>query len=99
LTPNHEPKAATPRPLAQRVERRVTRLLRSVLDLPEGMDIKRTARIRQDLDLDELDVIELIMDLEGEFRCVIPKDEMDRVESVGGLIEYLTDRIERETAW
>ena len=42
-----------------------------------------------DLGLDSLDIVELIMLFEEEFNIEIPDEDMEKIKTVGDLIEYI----------
>lgn len=50
---------------------------------------------KADLDFDVLDHIELIMGIEGKFGVEF-RDEITDQETVGGLINYVTENLEKE---
>jgi acyl carrier protein len=84
-------------PPGDAVAARIERVIRSEFELPASLPVRTT----DPLDMwvhDELDRTELVLDLEEAFGCVIPDDEIDRIETVGGLIVYLEDRVKRGTA-
>lgn len=43
----------------------------------------------EDLDADSLDVVELIMDLEGEYGVEIPDDDLPNLKTVGDIVNYI----------
>lgn len=47
------------------------------------------ARLREDLGFDSLDQIEILMDVEKEFRIRIPDAEVEKVRTVGDIIELV----------
>lgn len=42
-----------------------------------------------DLGADSLDIVELIMALEGEFDLEIPDEDAEKIASVGDVVEYI----------
>jgi acyl carrier protein len=45
----------------------------------------------EDLNADSLDIVELIMALEEEFDLEIPDEDMENIQSVGQVVEYIKD--------
>ena len=45
-----------------------------------------------DLDADSLDVVEVIMALEDEFGTEIPSEDLEKLNTVGDVMNYLTDK-------
>ena len=52
-------------------------------------EIPETARLREDLGLDELDVVEFIMTIEEEFEIVLSEEEAVECETVGDFRELV----------
>lgn len=46
-----------------------------------------------DLDLDSLDLAELVMAAEEEFDVQVKDDDFDRLETIGDVVDLLTDLI------
>ncbi len=44
-----------------------------------------------DLGADSLDIVELIMGLEGEFDMEIPDDEAEKISTVGDAVNYIKE--------
>ncbi len=44
-----------------------------------------------DLHIDSLDTVELLAEIEEEFPLTIPNDKVTALETVGELIDYITD--------
>ena len=47
----------------------------------------------EDLGADSLDIVELIMGLEDEFRIEIPDEDAEKLTSVGDALKYTLDKI------
>eukprot|EP01121_Diplochlamys_sp_Union-15-3_P011269 TRINITY_DN3247_c0_g1_i1.p1 TRINITY_DN3247_c0_g1~~TRINITY_DN3247_c0_g1_i1.p1 ORF type:complete len:122 (-),score=16.62 TRINITY_DN3247_c0_g1_i1:78-443(-) len=68
---------------------RIFKVLRSynrVKDTP----IKEDTHFRNDLHLDSLDATELVLALEEEFAILIPDKDADKINTVNGVIEYIS---------
>ena len=74
-----------------RVPAAVRRIIVEQLEVEEHQ-VKWEARFVDDLGADSLDVVELIMALEEEFKIEIPDEEAERLRLVGDLVEYLRKR-------
>lgn len=48
--------------------------------------------IKDDLDADSLDVLELVLDLESEFCITIPDEEVEKISTVGHLVNLVEER-------
>jgi acyl carrier protein len=51
------------------------------------------ARVREDLEADSLDLVELIMALEEEFGAEISDEDAQKITTVGGIIAYVEERM------
>lgn len=52
-------------------------------------EVTEESNFRDDLGVDSLDLFELLMNLEEEYGFEIPAEEMEGLQTVGDLIEYL----------
>lgn len=55
----------------------------------EADDISMESSFLDDLGADSLDIVELIMALEGEFDIEIPDEDAEKVKTVGDVVEYI----------
>ena len=47
---------------------------------------------KEDLGADSLDLFELVMSLEEEFGVEIPSEDLEKIATVGEIIDYLKDK-------
>ena len=52
-------------------------------------DVVEGASFRDDLGVDSLDLFELLLNLEEEYGFEIPAEDMESLQTVGDVIEYL----------
>lgn len=50
-------------------------------------------RLKEDLELDSLDAIELVFRFEGEFDLSIPDEDVEKLGTVRDIIDYLETRL------
>ena len=55
----------------------------------DGADITESSSYKDDLGADSLDLFELVMALEEEFGTEIPSEDLEKIATVGDVIEYL----------
>jgi acyl carrier protein len=55
--------------------------------------ITNTASFYYDLEVDSLDLCELMVDVEKEFNITIPDEQIDRLKTVGSLVNYVTKHV------
>ncbi|MBR6598873.1 MAG: acyl carrier protein [Oscillospiraceae bacterium] len=51
--------------------------------------IKMESSITEDLHADSLDVVDLIMAIEGEFDLEIPDNDVENIKTVGDIVNYI----------
>jgi len=47
-----------------------------------------------DLNADSLDLVEMIMSLEEEFKIEIPDDDVEKIHTVGDAVDYIQEHTE-----
>lgn len=60
------------------------------LDISE---IKPTSLLREDLNLDSLDLVELVMAMEEEFDFQFEDDELEHISTVQEAVDYIESKI------
>ena len=55
----------------------------------DAEDIKLESNFKEDLEADSLDLFELVMSLEEEYGVEIPSEDLEKIETVYDIIEYL----------
>ena len=59
------------------------------LDLEDADSLTMETSLKDDLDADSLDAVEVIMALEEEFDIEIPDDEAENFKTIGDIVEYI----------
>ena len=70
---------------------KVKELIEEKLNL-EGVEITPDSKFKEDLEVDSLDLFELVMALEDEFGIEIPTDDLEKIATVGDIIEYIESK-------
>ena len=55
----------------------------------DGMGITEATSFKDDLEADSLDLFEMVMALEDEFGVEIPSEDLEKLETVKDVMEYL----------
>ena len=58
----------------------------------EGVEITETTSFKDDLNADSLDLFELVMALEDEFGTEIPSEDLEKLTTVGDVLNYLNEK-------
>ncbi len=58
----------------------------------EAEDIKMETSFKEDLGADSLDLFELVMALEDEYSVEIPSEDLEKLLTVGDVVNYLKDK-------
>lgn len=56
-------------------------------------DVKWDARLREDLEADSLDLVELAIIMEGEYGVTIPDDQLGEIKTVGDAVEFIEAKL------
>lgn len=56
--------------------------------------ITNDASFQHDLGADSLDIVELVMGFEQEFKISIPDDDAEKITTVGDAISYLKEKVQ-----
>ncbi|MGN0425673.1 MAG: acyl carrier protein [Acetatifactor sp.] len=70
---------------------KVKELIEEKLNL-EGVEITLDSKFKEDLEVDSLDLFELVMALEDEFGVEIPTEDLEKIATVGDIIEYIESK-------
>jgi acyl carrier protein len=55
--------------------------------------VNDTTRLREDLNVDSLDAVELIMELEDTYKIKISDDDAQKLKTVGDIVTYLSTKV------
>ncbi len=58
----------------------------------DGVEITENTSFKDDLNADSLDLFELVMALEEEFDIEIPSEDLEKLVTVGDVLNYLSDK-------
>ncbi|MET0628438.1 MAG: acyl carrier protein [Acidimicrobiia bacterium] len=56
--------------------------------------VTETARFKEDLDADSLDLVELVMGLEERFDISVPEEDLENVGTVGQAVDLVLAKVE-----
>lgn len=58
----------------------------------DASEVVETARFKEDLEADSLDLFEVVMALEDEFGVSISNEDVEDIKTVGDAVNYITER-------
>src|ERR1700710_1336994 len=59
----------------------------------EPARVTETARFKEDLDADSLDLVELVMGLEERFDIEVPEDDLEGVTTIGQAVDLVLTKV------
>lgn len=71
------------------IETKVIKVITDQLGEPKDGPIKRESNLSSDLGADSLDTVEIVMNLEDAFDIHIPDDKVEKVKTVGDVIDFV----------
>lgn len=71
---------------------KIKEILAGQLDV-DAEEISLDTKIAEDLGADSLDVVELLMAIEDEFDVEIPDEEIEKLKTVGDVVEYIQNNM------
>ena len=74
------------------IEERVKKIIVEQLGVKEE-DVKPEASFVEDLGADSLDTVELVMALEEEFKCEIPDEDAEKIQTVQDAVNYIDGKL------
>lgn len=70
---------------------RVVEIIKEQLNM-DNAEIKMETSFKEDLNVDSLDLFELVMALEEEYNTEIPSEDLEKLTTVGAVVEYLKNK-------
>jgi acyl carrier protein len=77
--------------MSEQVEQRVRSVIADALNLDFAPS--RDTRFNEDLEADSMDVVSIIIATEEEFGIEFHEDDVDRLRTVGDMIDYIETRV------
>ncbi|GJL50790.1 acyl carrier protein [Nitrospira sp. M1] len=74
------------------VQDRIKKIIAEQLGVEED-EVVHDAKFVDDLGADSLDTVELVMALEEEFDVEIPDEDAEKIQTVGGAIDFIKEKV------
>lgn len=77
--------------MAENIEQKVKEIIVEQLSVNEEQ-VTLEAKFIDDLGADSLDTVELVMAFEEEFGIEVPDEEAEKLQTVGDVVKYVSER-------
>ena len=57
-------------------------------------DVKSDVRLRDQLDMDSMDFLDIVMELRKRYKIEVPKEDYSNLATLDGCVSYLTPKFE-----
>ena len=82
----------------QKVKNIILDIIRVVAPDADLSDVKSNVRLRDQLDLDSMDFLDIVMELRKRYKIEVPKEEYVQLESLDSCAAYLTPKLQAVVA-
>lgn len=76
---------------AKAIEEKVIGIVSEQLQVPKE-EVAADKSFIDDLKADSLDVVELVMEFEDEFKITIPDEDYEKIKTVGDAVKYIQEK-------
>lgn len=77
------------------VEKIVVDIIRTIAPDADLSDLKPSVRLRDQLDLDSMDFLDIVMELRKKYGIEVPKEDYSKLATLDSCVEYLRPRFGR----
>jgi acyl carrier protein len=88
--------------LKETVERQVRKIVLDIIAMvaPDAdlSNVKADVALRDQLDMDSMDFLDIVMELRKRYKVEVPKEEYSRLATLKGCIEYLAPKLQAVAA-
>ncbi len=78
----------------QRVKNIILDIIATVAPDAELSGIRGDVRLRDQLDMDSMDFLDIVMELRKRFKIEVPKEEYSQLATLDGCVSYLSPKLE-----
>ena len=79
--------------IQQRIKKIVLDIIEVVAPDADLSDIKGDVRLRDQLDLDSMDFLDIVMELRKRYKVEVPKEDYPRLATLDSCAEYLAPKL------
>jgi acyl carrier protein len=77
------------------VEEKVIGIVSEQLQVPQD-EVTAGKSFIDDLKADSLDIVELVMEFEDEFKITIPDEDYEKIKTVGDAVRYIQEKTQEK---
>ncbi len=70
----------------------VLRIIADIAPDEDLSDVKKEVPLREQLELDSMDFLDIVMEIRKKYGIEVPEDEYSQLESLESIAEYLTPK-------
>ncbi|RME37787.1 MAG: acyl carrier protein [Planctomycetota bacterium] len=82
----------------EQVERIILDIVATVAPDADLSNLKPDVRLRDQLDLDSMDFLDIVMELRKRYKVEVPKEDYPQLATLDGCVAYLMPRLQAVTA-
>jgi len=80
--------------MEQQVKNIILKIISVVAPDADLSGLKGDVGLRDQLDLDSMDFLDIVMELRKRYKVEVPKEEYARLETLDGCVTYLTPKLQ-----
>lgn len=84
--------------MEQQVKNIILKIISVVAPDADLSGLKGDVGLRDQLDLDSMDFLDIVMELRKRYKVEVPKEEYARLETLDGCVTYLTPKLQAVAA-
>lgn len=81
----------------EEIKSAVIRILTTIAPEARGLALIPTVNLRDQLDLDSMDVLNFVIALDGELGVAIPESDYGKLTTLDGIVTYLAEHLAAKT--
>lgn len=78
----------------QQIRERILDIISVVAPDADLSDVKGDVALRDQLELDSMDFLDIVMELRKRYKVEVPKEEYPRLETLDGCVSYLGPKMQ-----
>ena len=84
--------------ITQRVKKTILDIIAVVAPDADLSDVKADVGLRDQLDMDSMDFLDIVMELRKRYKVEVPKEDYPKLATLDSCVEYLTPKLQNVVA-